>query len=394
MVGQPIVGDQRHVDAGLERQERGAVNPVLLLDGSHAEVVADDDALEAELPAEQSGDRRPREGRRITRIEAAVEDVPRHDAVGQLFGDELAVGQELDVGIGRLGHVDEAVVRVGVARSVAREVLESRQDARRAHAADPRARQRNDRPGVGAEAPAVADDHRVGRVVADVDDGRQVPVDPRAPQYVTDAKSLELGQREVVAGAQLLGGEGRGVAGGGTEPHDLPAFRVDGHEQSWRAAALSVLTRTGGEVGDLRGVDDVTAEEQETADADATDESLEIAVRVGAGAAKADEQKLAELPGESGGEGRIGRDGGTTTRPRGAHDNEQRRDERSVPPAGRRHHDHESPHCAPDPETRRHHFGSRGGPRRRASRTNVRRRGPRRRAFGTGLSWGATLVRW
>ena len=42
-----------HVDAGVERQDRGLADPVLPLDRAHPQIVADDRALEAELAAQQ-----------------------------------------------------------------------------------------------------------------------------------------------------------------------------------------------------------------------------------------------------------------------------------------------------------------------------------------------------
>src|SRR5215467_322406 len=59
VVGEAVVGDQQDVDAGVEGEDGGLVEPVVLLDRAHTEVVADDDAGPAQLAAEQPGDRRP-----------------------------------------------------------------------------------------------------------------------------------------------------------------------------------------------------------------------------------------------------------------------------------------------------------------------------------------------
>src|SRR2546426_2705431 len=44
---------------------------------------------------------------------------------------------------------------------------------------------------VRAETPCGTDDHRVRRVVSDVHDGRQVPVDPGALEHAADPRSEE-----------------------------------------------------------------------------------------------------------------------------------------------------------------------------------------------------------
>src|SRR5205823_1163652 len=68
---------------------------------------------------------------------------------------------------------------------------------------------------VRAETPCGTDDHRVRRVVSDVHDGRQVPVDPGALEHAADPARLQLGEREVVALAELPGGERRGESSAG-----------------------------------------------------------------------------------------------------------------------------------------------------------------------------------
>src|SRR5207253_8911178 len=107
-------------------------------------------------------------------------------------------------------EVDEACVGVVDAGAVAGEVLHRRQDAGRVHAGDVRARLRGHELGVGAERAADTDAHGVGRVVADVDHRRQVPVDAGVAQHAADAPRLQLGRGEVARLAGVLVGEGRG----------------------------------------------------------------------------------------------------------------------------------------------------------------------------------------
>src|SRR2546430_16322125 len=89
------------------------------------------------------------------------------------------------------------------------------------HDALPISRVGGDEQGVRPEAPPRAYDHRVLGVAADVHDRREIPVDPGALQHARDSARLELGERKVVALAELLRGERGGGARIGGEAHDL-----------------------------------------------------------------------------------------------------------------------------------------------------------------------------
>ena len=288
-IGQPVVGDERHVHSRLQRQYGRAIDAVPSFDRPHAQVVADHESAEAEVVTEQPGDGPPRQRRRIPAVEAPVEDVRGHDAVGESFAHQRAIGQQLDRGIRGGGHVHEAVVRVGEARAVAGEVLERGEDARAVHAPDPGGGEGGHVTGVGAEAAAVGDDHRVRGVVADVDDRRQVPVDAGVAQHPPDAQPLQLGEGEIVARAELAGGQRRRVAGVGTQPHDLTALGVDGDQQRRRAAVPRDRARPLGEPGDLRRIDDVPPEQQDAPDAHLADQPLQIRFGIDFGSPEPDE---------------------------------------------------------------------------------------------------------
>src|SRR5439155_21018011 len=113
---------------------------VALADGAHEEIVGDDGSRVLELAAQIALDGEARQGRRVPRVYPAVEDVRRHDAVGQPFLDERAVRLELQLEVRRVRHVHEAEVRVLEARAVAGEMLERGQDTRLVHAEDEGAR--------------------------------------------------------------------------------------------------------------------------------------------------------------------------------------------------------------------------------------------------------------
>ena len=156
------------------------------------------------------------------------------------------------------------------------EVLQGGQDALGAHAEDEGAGVLGDERGIGAEAPRRADDHRVRRVVADVDDRRQVPVDPGRPQQPPDPPRLELGQNEVVRLAELLSRERARPAGAGRETHHAAALGVDRDEELAARAGLRSLQQRRREPGELRGVHDVPREQHRAADARAAEEGVEV----------------------------------------------------------------------------------------------------------------------
>ena len=267
----------------------------MLLDRPHPEVVRDDGPVVAELPAKEPGDGAEGERRREPVVERAIEDVRGHDAVRHPLVDQGAVGDELDVRVRGGRDVHEALVRVAIARAVAGEVLERGQHPLVAHAAHEGAGVRGDEERVRAEAPRGADDHGVGGVVPDVHDGREVPVDPGRAQHARDAAGLELGEREVVGLAELLGGERPGEARAGREPHDLPALGVHGDEERPARAGARARLQGGGEPRELLRVHDVAREEYDAAHPRLAQERLERRVALELGALEAHEEELAQL---------------------------------------------------------------------------------------------------
>ena len=158
---------------------------------------------------------------------------------------------------------------------------------------DEGARVGGDEQRVRAEAPCAADDHRVRRVVSDVHDGRQVPVDPGALEHAADPARLQLGEREVVALAELPGGERRGESG--AEPHDLAALGVHRDQERPPGARAGALGQRAREAPRLLVARDVPREEDDAADPCLTEESLDRLVSLGLRALEADEQELAQV---------------------------------------------------------------------------------------------------
>ncbi|OBQ38508.1 MAG: hypothetical protein AN484_24185 [Aphanizomenon flos-aquae WA102] len=124
-VGVVILQDQ--VVSGGDGPDGGFLDAVVVLDGLHREAVGDDDALEAELFAQQAGDDLARErGGDLFRIQRGVMAVVRADDAAQSAPDEFGKGLQLhglqlrEAARG-LGHLD---VRISARGAVAGEMHE------------------------------------------------------------------------------------------------------------------------------------------------------------------------------------------------------------------------------------------------------------------------------
>ncbi len=220
---------QQLVAARQQGQDRDAVVPVLLADAGHVQGVGDHHPLEAEAFAQQTGDDRPGEGRRVPRgIERGEDDVRRHDGVhaGLHRGPEGRLVQLLPGGPG-VPHHRQPDMAVGLGVPVAREVLGGGGDPDPLVAADLGGDQLRHGVRVGAEGPHA--DHRIGRV--DVHIGHRRVVLP-------DAHGGQLGARDARR-PQGVGGragrterhrpreQGRGLA----DPGDGAVLLVGGEQQ-------------------------------------------------------------------------------------------------------------------------------------------------------------------
>jgi hypothetical protein len=94
------VADEEGVDPRGDREDGAPLDAVGRADRLHLERVGDDEAVVAELTAEQARDDRPAEGRRDV-VELGDEDVGRHDR-GDAGGDRAAERPEARVDV--VGH--------------------------------------------------------------------------------------------------------------------------------------------------------------------------------------------------------------------------------------------------------------------------------------------------
>ncbi len=232
-----VVRVDEDVGAGAHRGDGGVFERVVLLDGLHLHVVGDDDAVEADVVAEQVECRfrqaRRQPGRRLgERLEI---EVARHHHVDQTGRHQRAIGLEFGRRPG-LGDVDEALVAVLAARAVPGEMLQRGQHAAGAVAAHECAGIGRYRFGVAGEAPAQRADDRVVGVDVDVDDRAEIDVEVPAPQIPRQPRvnGGRLGDR--VRGGDIVGRRPLGEPDLLREPLDPAALLVDG-DQHRRCAA-------------------------------------------------------------------------------------------------------------------------------------------------------------
>ncbi len=216
-------------------------------------------AVEPELLAQHRQHGR-RQGGGLRRVERRQEHVRGHhgDAAG-LDGcperDQLASPQSLRWDVdGRQGEV-----RVDGRVAVTGEVLRTRTDAGRLEAGDEGGGVPGDQARVRAEA-AYAD-HRVVRVAVDVDDRREVEVDPGRRERRSDRARDALGEVEVVHRAECgIARVRRSV--GHVQPGDVAGLLIDGDED-----VRAHRVHRGGQRREVVGRADVGAERADRAQA-------------------------------------------------------------------------------------------------------------------------------
>jgi|GEM_PF-6614159 len=107
-----IVGDQKHVDPGIQGLFHSLFKSVQVGDGSHGQIITDDHSFEAESLTQQPMDGFFGQGRGQFSVDSSVEDVSREDRVGQALFDKSGKGPEFFRRPGG-GDVDEPLVGIG-----------------------------------------------------------------------------------------------------------------------------------------------------------------------------------------------------------------------------------------------------------------------------------------
>ena len=165
---------------------------VSLVNRLHHQRVGDDDAVVAPCVAKEAGQDFARQRRRIIRVELRVHDVRRHD--GRRVVLQRAKGQQLQRLQRALRLVDDGKieVRIHVACRRAREVLDTAGDAFPQRTAHPGGAEARDIRRIGRK--AALGDHRVRRVVVDVQHRREIPIEAQAADAARHRRPDVFGQ--------------------------------------------------------------------------------------------------------------------------------------------------------------------------------------------------------
>ena len=199
--GVGIGGHQDQVGAGAEGEQGRFAGAVVGGDRLHHQGIGDDQPLEAQVPAQQAIEHGRRQGGGPCAVEGFQQQVGRHHA-GHPGGDRGAEGGQLHRLQPLAAVAQQRQLQVGVAGGVAMagEVLGAAEHPLGLGAAQEGRGQAGGRGRVLA--PGAHVDHRVGRVVIDIANGPQHPVQAQQPGLAARAAAVALGQ-------------GLGVRGGG-----------------------------------------------------------------------------------------------------------------------------------------------------------------------------------
>ena len=246
-----------HVGACLQREHGGLVVAVALVDRLHHQRIGDHDAVVAPLAAQQIAEHFARQRGRMIGVELRVDDVGRHHR--RRFVLQRRERQELEgfeLGARLVDH-RQGQVRVDMGVAVPREMLDAAGDAATQRTAHPGPGQPRDLVRVHGE--TALGDHRVGRVVVDIEHGRKVPVEAEARHRARHRFADLLAERRVAGGAERHRGRRLRHEGGA---HDRSALLVEADQ----CVLAHHVAQIGGEPAHLGFAAEVAAKQADGAD--------------------------------------------------------------------------------------------------------------------------------
>lgn len=264
------IAQEDGVRSGRHRGDDGALGRIAVGYRPHAEVVGEDEAVEAELVTQQIPHNRAGQAGRCLAIERGHQHVRDHDR-RHLFGDRRAKRRELDGAQPIGGMLDHGKVemRVDARVAMAGEVLAARRDAVRLERPnDDRAQPRHLLRTLTERAVA---DHGILGIGMNVEDRRKIEGDPDGPQFDGERAGKILGEAIVAALPQRAH---RGPFGEGTpQPRDASALLIDRHPQRRLTREPLQIVH---ELGHLLGRLDVAREQDDPADVELARERLQL----------------------------------------------------------------------------------------------------------------------
>ena len=285
--------DEDPVAAGLNGQDSRSRDLVVVRDGLHLEVVAQDDAVEPELLAKQSSDDVSRQRGGPAFVQGWKEHVRRHDH-GHLRPDGRVERHELDLAQPRERVLDERELemRVGARVAVTRKVFPASGDTFGLQSANDCDAQRGHVGGLLRQR-TVADD-RVLRIRMDIEHGGIVERDANRRELQSQRTGKPPGQRRIAASAERR--HRRPLGEGSFEARDAPAFLIDAHPERQIGHEPR---RFEGHLGELLRLCDISREKNDAAETRVACDRLEL--RGDLLAVEAGNQQLTDLPAERGG---------------------------------------------------------------------------------------------
>ena len=248
--GAGVGGHQHQVGASLQGEHRSLAGAVAAGDGVHHQGIGNDQAFEAQLPAQQAREHRLGQGGWPLAIKGGQHQVGCHHR-GHPCGDRLLKGGQFDrrQPLPAVGQQGQGEVRIAAGVPVAGEVLGAAQHPFCLHALQEGRRQGACRSRILSPGPHV--DHRVGGVVVDVTHRPQHPVEPQGPGLPAGAAAVALGQGQGPLGlppVQPAQGQGRHQPGGSVKALTHPLLHV-GAEQQGLAGPAAELGAAQGQLG-------------------------------------------------------------------------------------------------------------------------------------------------
>ena len=270
-----VSGGKLDVDAREKRLRGGLAevrgDPVEDVEERDAEVVGDDDAIEAPAVAEQAGEEVAvgRDGEPVD-LDVGVHDAPR----ARVLHRHLK-GRQHDVSEFAAPHAHRPEVAPCARGGVAHEVLERRVDARALEAANKGAAHGADEVGVLADAFVYASP---ARVTDDVENGREALMDPEGAHRLADGGGHLLDRFGVEGRAPRQGrGEGRGLPGRETRQALLVNDRRDSQPGLRDETPLELPEPCGALVGVVRARPVHPREVPQSVDAGVREEASAVA---------------------------------------------------------------------------------------------------------------------
>lgn len=151
-----------------------ACSAVVVGNGLHLHIIADDHALPAQAPAQQAGDHHCGQRGRMLRVKPGVKQMSHHDHARPAPAEGLRIGQQIAAAVPTTADVGEAQMRIAPRAALAGKVLEYGNDSGASQPLPEGQGVFGDQPGIRAETAPQSADGRIVRIAVHVRHGREI----------------------------------------------------------------------------------------------------------------------------------------------------------------------------------------------------------------------------